>query len=656
MRRPSGYWMDINNIKKELEPLILKYGRFPSNNEMTNDLGSSLPRYIHKYHGGIIKLSKELGESTYDKSIGRREKNTWKRELVIEEFLRIIKEKKVNYYPSRNELYTWGVDIYVGITQTFGTYKEFKKTLNVKGVNLNKKVNINLKWTEESIKQKLIPIVSELGYFPSQNELNELGLSTIRRILSQNQELQNKIIEELVTNKKFKIRKWTKESVLKEINGMYKKYGRILGVKEMMELGYGSLYSHLNKLSNETLINFGYFDTSQFLLSKDGHKLRSSYELFFDNFLFYNNIIHTTEGLIPNQKSSKYLYDFKIILNNQDVYVEVWGYSRGRTKLEIDYSKKRKLKEDVYNRLNLNLISVEDYIFEKTFEDIYIHFTSLIKIYDPKFSPKEFDVEFLIFGSNYSFNVFVKELEYIVKNNDGFFPTTSDFQKMEGGMSIITKIQKYGGVDVFKNILNVEIKPKDLMWTLEKLKQEIKKFNNLIYIPSYDELVDSNRIDLFGGIQRNGGYRKVSQKLSIPTKQEFNKTQIKVYNGKLSESKILLELKSIIDEIGIFPSEKYLKQINRVDLYVGIKRIGGIKKIKMEFGFEVTEKIKIKIGDIFDKLKVTEIFTEKRKKRCICICECGKKYNTSLDNLKNRVEKKTNYLTCGNCNSIKNRE
>ena len=49
MRKPSGYWKNIENVKRELKPLIDKLGRFPSNNEMIKEIGSSLPKYIMKF-------------------------------------------------------------------------------------------------------------------------------------------------------------------------------------------------------------------------------------------------------------------------------------------------------------------------------------------------------------------------------------------------------------------------------------------------------------------------------------------------------------------------------------------------------------------------------------------------------------------------------
>ena len=86
MRKPSGYWKNIENVKRELKPLIDKLGRFPSNNEMIKEIGNSLPRYIMKYHGGILHLSQEMGLKNYDESIGRRTQGTWKKEDVVDLF------------------------------------------------------------------------------------------------------------------------------------------------------------------------------------------------------------------------------------------------------------------------------------------------------------------------------------------------------------------------------------------------------------------------------------------------------------------------------------------------------------------------------------------------------------------------------------------
>lgn len=93
-----NYWQDFENVKRELEPIIEKLGRFPTQKEM----GARLP-YAVKYHGGITKVRELLG---YGHSI--RPSNYWKdfdnvkKELepIIEELGRFPIPKEVR---SRNE-------------------------------------------------------------------------------------------------------------------------------------------------------------------------------------------------------------------------------------------------------------------------------------------------------------------------------------------------------------------------------------------------------------------------------------------------------------------------------------------------------------------------------------------------------------------------
>ena len=112
------------------------------------------------------------------------------------------------------------------------------------------------------------------------------------------------------------------------------------------------------------------------------------------------------------------------------------------------------------------------------------------------------------------------------------------------------------------------------------------KLNKLKYIPSYSDLEKMKRLDILGGIHRNGGFKKVSEKLKIPSKSEFLKIYPKEYQGKWSEEKIEKEIEVIIKKIGKFPQEKDLNSLGRRDLYNGIKRIcGGMKKFREKMGY-----------------------------------------------------------------------
>jgi hypothetical protein len=267
-RKPRGYWENIDNVILELEPLIKKYGRFPSNNEMAREGITSLSRYIAKYHGGIISVAKKIGINTYDQETGRKHQNTWTENLVISEFKKYVKTNNLDYYPSRYELNENGSDIYSGITQVFKNYKKFKEVLAIKSYKLNKKPKES-KWTFETAVSELNPLINELGYFPSSSDLDNLNLSGLRGYIS-----KNKLTHELKNhfNVKGKPRKYTvsresgywnnQKNIQIELQNIYDTYGRIPSNKELMELGYGSIHSHIKKLPKKTLEKFNYYTNS----------------------------------------------------------------------------------------------------------------------------------------------------------------------------------------------------------------------------------------------------------------------------------------------------------------------------------------------------------------------------------------------------------
>ena len=627
MRKPSGYWKNIENVKRELKPLIDKLGRFPSNNEMIKEIGSSLPKYITKYHGGILHLSQEMGLKNYDESIGRRTQGTWKKEDVVDIFLKVLKKKKLNHFPSRYDLKDMGEDVYVGITQTFKTYKNFKTHIRDLGYEFSDKPKKEVYWNPKIINEELTKITNEIGYFPSNSDLNKRGLSTLRRIISENPSIKEPFLEKYST----KPRKYTssrekgywlnEENIKKETLKIYSKLGRIPPQKDLMELGYGSLHQHILKLDNEFLKKVDYFNDSNLLITKDGDRVRSNYELLFDNFLSYNNIKHETEGIISEDTDVGYLYDFKLFLNNTIVYVEVWGYTRGRTDFEKDYEKKRIKKERVYQKLGLKLIGIDgEKVFSKSFDEIYSELESLIQKFNPSFTSKPLDINYFLGGSNYSINSIIEELKQIIKNNDGYFPTTYQLRELKGGEGLISMIQKYGGVDTFKKLLNTDIKPRELKWDIDLLKKEIYKLNKLKYIPSVKDLEKNNRLDIYGGINKNGGVKKVSQKLKIPTKREYLKINPEGYQGKWSEKIIEREVKLIIEKIGRFPQEKDLKELGRSDLYVGIKNriLGGLLGLKYQLGFS-KKRIHINQGEKYGSLYVEEVIRRNKKSIVISV-------------------------------------
>ena len=157
--------------------------------------------------------------------------------------------------------------------------------------------------------------------------------------------------------------------------------------------------------------------------------------------------------------------------------------------LEKIYEKKRLDKERKYHELGLKLLGIDgERVFSKSFDEIYSEFEKLIQNYQPSFVSEPLDINYFLGGSNYSIDTIVEELKKIVKNNDGYFPTTIQLREQKGGEGLVSMIQKYGGVDTFKKILNTDIRTKELKWDLNSLKKEIYELNRLKYIPSYSDL------------------------------------------------------------------------------------------------------------------------------------------------------------------------
>jgi hypothetical protein len=272
------------------------------------------------------------------------------------------------------------------------------------------------------------------------------------------------------------------------------------------------------------------------------------------------------------------------------VSVEIWGYTRNRNKFEKAYHKKRLLKEQFYKKLSLNLIGIDAPIFEKPFQLIYNHFEKQIVKHDKSFKAKKIDLDYLLYGSNYSEKDVIRQLQLIVKNNNGYFPSTNDLRQIENGEGLISQIQKYGGVSHFKRILNTDIDKKKSKWSIEYLKNELYNLNQLKYLPSYNELSELKRLDILGGIQKNGGFKKLSLNLDIPSKSAYIKRNPKPSKTKWTMSYLLKELEPIIEEYKTVPSEGKLISLGRGDIVVGIKKNGGFVRIKESLNLKSSRK------------------------------------------------------------------
>ncbi|MBY8982444.1 MAG: hypothetical protein KGD57_05820 [Candidatus Lokiarchaeota archaeon] len=98
----------------------------------------------------------------------------------------------------------------------------------------------------------------------------------------------------------------------------------------------------------------------------DGHLVKSKGELIIDNYLYLLKIEHLYEKSIKIY-GSKIKYDW--YLPKYDIYMEYWGYGGKK------YEKRKNEKLRLYKKANLELISIENYMFY----DIYSEIDKLLK-------------------------------------------------------------------------------------------------------------------------------------------------------------------------------------------------------------------------------------------------------------------------------------
>lgn len=58
--KPNGYWLDFDNLKKEINFIIKINGRFPTTNYLREINRDDIVNAIYKYHGGMLNVKKQI--------------------------------------------------------------------------------------------------------------------------------------------------------------------------------------------------------------------------------------------------------------------------------------------------------------------------------------------------------------------------------------------------------------------------------------------------------------------------------------------------------------------------------------------------------------------------------------------------------------------
>jgi hypothetical protein len=289
-RKSNSYWKDFKNIEALLRPICEELGRMPSTNELRNRGLGNVSRYIYKYHEGGIKVAKRLGYLIYDEVNERHSHDYWNYENTLKELIAYIQDKEINYLPTKTDFLTdERQDLNRALTKN-GREKIFFDP-RIQELGLIKKPR-EIKWTEETILQKLEQVTETLGYFPSASVLDKMGLAGLRGAIDKfggRQKFWKLLGMPSHRNRQLGdpdlIR--SAESVKQAIEELAKKLGHFPTCRELQQLklnilnvGIKKFYGDLRKLADKIGI-----DKRQFLLLKarDGHILRSVSEVIVDN-------------------------------------------------------------------------------------------------------------------------------------------------------------------------------------------------------------------------------------------------------------------------------------------------------------------------------------------------------------------------------------
>lgn len=370
--------------------------------------------------------------------------------------------------------------------------------------------------------------------------------------------------------------KFNVQNTLKKV---YNEIGRWPNRTELYRLGYTTLSRYWHKIDELWLTEIDYFTTTEKYIANDGHEVISLNELYFDNFLSYNNISHDAEGVIPNQES-KSRYDFKITTTNP-IYIEVWGYSSesNRNSHKV-YTIKKLEKEKLYKSLGLQFIGIKDDVFNLSFVKMYDAFTKSIQEIIPDFVPKPMNLNVFLFGRRRSFEALLDILRPLIIQNEGFMLNRKQLE-LHG---LNNRVYKHGGIGHIAKSLEITKKPRSKIpeMSLSQFKDALTIKYGRDFIPSAEELNENRDGRLQHFISNNGGVKVISSLLDRPTKQEYNSQQHKI-SLELTAEEFKEKLIAKYD-LNFFPSLKKFRQNKDWQLENYVKMNGGVLCISRQLG------------------------------------------------------------------------
>lgn len=305
--------------------------------------------------------------------------------------------------------------------------------------------------------------------------------------------------------------------------------------------------------------------------TRDGHFVRSYYELLLDEYLFSRRIDHTPE--VKPFRDHAFRCDQKV----GDYCIEIWGYGALNT-----YKTRRKQKERLYRHYELMLVPIEKSFFHTTVKQIERRFDDLFASLGFSVAKKEpFSMRSIAQVVSYPWNedgVKGHIQNYIRRYKD--FPTRKKLNA--AGMSgLAARITQFGGFPYFRSLMGFPPWQPKRKWSeatitiqLQTICERLGRFPKDAELPS----------DLRNAIHKNSAdgshdlnyYR---MKLGYPITKKSN--------GFWTDSAIESALEEVFRKHGTFPTNSFLRAARRGDLAFALQQSGGYNTWRRKLGYPI---------------------------------------------------------------------
>lgn len=240
------------------------------------------------------------------------------------------------------------------------------------------------------------------------------------------------------------------------------------------------------------------------LVDESGFRNRSHYEYIVAQFLIHNNIPYKREQHPFPKPYQNLRSDFMFEESNGNIWhLEVWGYRESDVdgKRSQEYCKNKEQKIDLYNRYGINLISIENNVFENTFNDIQKKLSSILS---PilKVNLKPVPHEFLINPNKLTDDDLFAEIMKL-SQDDFTLPSESEFTSDNKNL-FYEALRRFGNYTNFANHYGVVTNNKHKYWNEENVQNRLLSIHEKYkYLPTSIEIRNnklSKQDKLFIGI------------------------------------------------------------------------------------------------------------------------------------------------------------